>query len=289
MGFPAFELKVNPLFLLVFLVFAWAGLFAQAVVAFSLVFLHELVHWLIAARAGYRVRKIELFPFGGMAEYDGLLEMEPGQEIKVALVGPLFNLVLALLFYLLISRGLIIKHQIVDLLYEYNLLIGCFNLLPALPLDGGRILRALLVQRLGFQRGSIQAVRIAKTLAVIGGIIGVIVLVLNRSNIWFVFMAFFVYGAASQERKQLIFYLLSYLTHRREFVRELRVKEIDAHIVKDDLSLKEVLYSINPGRYNLFFALDQRFQLAGILTESQLITSFFAQTERELSVSDLIY
>ncbi len=289
MGFPAFELKVNPLFLLVFLVFAWAGMFVQAAVAFSLVFLHELVHWLVAGRAGYRVRKIEFFPFGGMAEYDGLLEMEPGQEIKVALVGPLFNLVLALLFYLLISRGLIIKHQIFDLLYEYNLLLGCFNLLPALPLDGGRILRALLVQRLGFQRGSIQAVRIAKTLAVIGGIIGVIVLVLNRSNIWFVFMAFFVYGAASQERKQLIFYLLSYLTHRREFVRELRVKEIDAHIVKADLSLKEALYSINPGRYNLFFALDQRFQLAGILTESQLITSFFTQSERELSVSDLIY
>lgn len=282
------SLRVNPLFLLIFIVFSLAGMFQEVLIAFIIVLLHEFVHLLVAGKAGYRVNQIELFPFGGVAEYRGLMEMEPWQEVKVALAGPLFNFTLVAIFYMLIFSGIYPETELISLVMKYNLLIGGFNLIPALPLDGGRILRALLVSKWGFQKGTLVSVRIAKMMSLSGGIAGVIGLLLNLSNIWFLFISFFVYGAAVKEEKQILYRLLSYLTHREEVVKALKIKLVFAQVVQGELPLKEVIYDINPVKFNLFYVLDVDSNLAGVVTELRLLSSFFEMKDGDVKVIDLI-
>jgi stage IV sporulation protein FB len=282
------SLRVNPLFLLVMVVFSLAGLFTEAFIAFIIVLLHEFVHLLVAGRSGFFINRIELFPFGGVAEYRGLLEMEPWQEIKVALSGPLFNLAVALFLYYLIFLGIIPVTELLNLIIRYNLLLGFFNLIPALPLDGGRVLRAILVAQLGFRKGSRVAVFIAKIIAVTGGIVGVLSLIFYLSNLWFLLLAFFVYGAALREEKQIIYRLLSFLTHREEMMKNLKAKPVFALAVRGELPLKEVIYMINPVRYNLFFVLDYQLDLAGIVTESHLLNCFFNINDRDIKIRELL-
>ncbi len=287
-------LRVNPLFLLVVSLFALAGMLIEAIIAFLLVVLHEIIHLIVARHYGYNVNKIELFPFGGMAEYSGLLEMEPLQEIKIALAGPLFNLFLGVLFYFLMiegfipSKSIILNPDIINLIIEYNLVIASVNFIPALPLDGGRVLRALFVRKMGFKKGTNLAVKIAKIIAFIVGFSGFIILFFNQSNIWILVLSFFVYGAALKEEKQIVYYLLSYLTHREKIMQEVKIRELAAQVVRDELTIREVLYTINPIKYNLFFVIDKGCSLQGILTETELLGSFFRQQNRELRLVDVL-
>ncbi len=118
---------------------------------FACVVLHELGHSLLVRRYGIRVRDIVLFPIGGVARADSIPE-DPRQEIAVAVAGPIVNFVIAgTLFVILAIRG-VAPHGsgfFVDLAWV-NLIIGIFNLVPAFPMDGGRILRGLLCMRMPY-------------------------------------------------------------------------------------------------------------------------------------------
>lgn len=293
MAKEGFSFKVNPLFLLVIVLFTLIGMGREVLVAFSLVVLHEFVHFFVAWQAGYNIFKIELFPFGGMAEYEGLIEMEPGQEVKIALAGPLFNIIMAGLIYIIslekpdIISGFI-SNTYLDLLIKYNLLLGIFNLLPALPLDGGRVLRGILVSKLGFKTGSQLAVKIAKWLSIIGAILGVIAVIYNRSNIWILFISFFVYGAAVKEENHIIYRLLSYMTHRHEFINKLRIKPVYCQVVRDDIFVKEVITHLLPDKYNLFYILDSDSRITEPVSEIKLLDTFLNLQKRDLRMKDLL-
>lgn len=281
-------IKVNPLFLLILFLFFLLEMAVEALIAFGLVILHELVHLLIAYRSGYRVSRIEIFPFGGMAEYSGLLEMEPWQEIRVALAGPIFNLIFAFFIYFFTYSGLAEPGFFLSLLLQYNLIIGTVNLIPALPLDGGRVFRAFLVKNNGIKRGNDLALKVSKYLAISGIIMGILVLLTGKANLWFLFFFFFIYGMINREKKQLFYYFLQYLSRRRDINNQLRIKELAGQVVSDTLPVKEVIYYINPVKYSLFFVLDIEQNIKGIITESHLVRSYFNQKDKELILRDII-
>ena len=128
------------------------------IILFASVILHELAHSIMATRYGIKVRQIILFIFGGVSD----IEEEPRdfrKEFKIAIVGPLTSFALAGIFLLLsfliesIASGnnAPITFRATDAILSYgalvNLMLGAFNLLPAFPLDGGRILRTVLIKR----------------------------------------------------------------------------------------------------------------------------------------------
>ncbi len=280
--------KVNPLFLVVIIIFSLAGMLVEALTAFILVFLHELVHFLVAWQTGHKIYKIELFPFGGMAEYKGLLEMDPWSELRIALAGPLFNLILAVLFFLMGRRFNLIPVDYCNLLIKYNLILGVFNLLPALPLDGGRVLRSILVSKTGFKKGTNISIKTAKIIAVTGGLAGITALLLNQSNLWILFISFFVYGAATREENKVIYSLLTYLTRRKEFIENIRIKPAIVRAVRGNIFLQEVVGSIIPGKFNLFCVLDKDLDLVGIITEIRLLDMFFNLDKKDKQIKDII-
>lgn len=170
LGFPV-ELHVTFL-LLLGVAFVWlGGLLGVAVVlaAFASVLVHELGHAVVARALGVRVERIDLSFLGGAAQL-GSLPRTATHELLIAAAGPAVSLVLAGLG---LGLGAITGLYAVTLLGWINLGIGLFNLLPALPMDGGRILRAVLSRRRGYLGATHVAVRVARGFAIAIGIVGV--------------------------------------------------------------------------------------------------------------------
>jgi len=169
---------------------------------FLCVLLHEIAHSYIAMRMGQKVRGITLFIFGGISQLDDIPH-NPPLELKITLAGPIISIALAAFFFFLafITNTLdgIPSFNLIAIamgtLSFYNLLIGLFNLIPAFPLDGGRVLRALLATRMEYGRATKTAATIGKIIAVLMAIIGIFL------NIWLTLVAIFIYIGASQEEK----------------------------------------------------------------------------------------
>jgi len=128
----------------------WARGLITSLLFFVSIFLHEMGHALVAQRRGVRIRSITLFIFGGVAHMEGD-PPDGGTELRIAAVGPLVSLALAGLFYLLSTAALLgpASRSVAGYLALINLALALFNLVPAFPLDGGRILRGLLWGRVG--------------------------------------------------------------------------------------------------------------------------------------------
>jgi Zn-dependent protease len=195
----------NPLF--------W-GLLA-ALVLFTSVALHELGHSLVAIAKGYPVRDILLLPIGGIAQLARIPE-RPRDEFAVAIAGPLVSLALfGGLFTLGHGDTLLGSRAFADfclLLGYINLSLCLFNLLPAFPMDGGRILRALLTPRKGRLEATRIAAKLGKICALVFGLIGLFGLPgVIPSNLMLVIIAVFIYISASAEYRQV---LMQEMSHR---------------------------------------------------------------------------
>lgn len=274
------QFKFNPLFVVVFLLFSFTGMFLQLLLALSLVFVHELAHVIAAYWEGFSIQKIELFPFGGVAEYSGLLALNPGAEIRVAVAGPLLNLLLAFLFWL--SNW--------EILFYYNLILAGFNLLPALPLDGGRIFRALLVKKRGFCRGTTGAIRLTHYLVMIGFLIAMITVYLGKASFFVLLIFFFIYSSVVREKKQYVYKFFTYLTRREDYLTEIETSPIFFQAVKMNLNLRNVLSLIRPDRFNLFYVLNNNLRVISVIGEVKLLDAFFSRgnNKNELLIRDII-
>ncbi len=193
----------------------WSGALYGIVftlIIFLCVTLHELAHSLAATFYGVRVREIELSPIGGLAKMDSMPQ-KPSQEFVMAAVGPLVNLVIAVplgVFVLLLIGSRSIK-SVGHLLYlmskpswqgfllnllATNLLLAAFNLLPAFPMDGGRLLRSILSWLVGQGQATRWAARVGQALASIMGLAG-----LATGNLILTMIGILVFVGARQEEQ----------------------------------------------------------------------------------------
>ncbi len=180
------------------------------VALFGCVVLHELGHALAARRFGIATADITLLPFGGVARLKRIPE-KPGQELVVALAGPLVNLVIAGTLLLLGARiaaptgeqtstltATIARVGFWPTLLLVNLWLFFFNLLPAFPMDGGRVLRALLALRMDYARATRRAASVGQLLAIGLGLLG-----LTAGNPVLMLICLFVWLGAEAEARQV--------------------------------------------------------------------------------------
>ena len=220
------EVKVHLTFLLILIwaAYSWGVQAGQGttgalfgvvvtVLLFACVTLHELAHSLTAMRYGATVREITLLPIGGVAQMEEI-PAKPAQELKMSLVGPLTNIAIAILLILIclplevhsmMSVGELFQvlgtaswRGLVAYLVSANLALGLFNLLPAFPMDGGRVLRAFLAMRMNYARATAIAVLVGQGLALLLGLWGFM-----SGGFTLIFIAIFVYLGAGQEGRMV--------------------------------------------------------------------------------------
>lgn len=169
---------------------------------FGIIVLHELGHALSARRYGIPTRDITLLPIGGVARLERMPD-KPAQELVVALAGPAVNVVIAGILWLVLRSAdamtsltdfQLVGGSILKNLLMVNILIAAFNMIPAFPMDGGRVLRAVLAMRMEYVRATKLAATIGQALAFMAGAIG-----LARMDPFIIFIAIFVFLGAEQE------------------------------------------------------------------------------------------
>lgn len=176
------------------------GLFAT-LLFFASVLIHELSHAAMGNWLGEKVERITLFIFGGMAHLSGEPK-NPDDEIKIAAVGPLSSIVLAIIFWVIagiISFAPTLWVAVFQYLAIVNLVLGVFNLLPGFPLDGGRLFRAILWKRSGdLQRATARAADWGNSIA--WGLMALGVLEIfagSLDGLWLIFIGLFLRAAAA--------------------------------------------------------------------------------------------
>ncbi|MGH7858662.1 MAG: site-2 protease family protein [Candidatus Binatia bacterium] len=186
--------------------------------------LHELGHAFRAQREGMEIDGITLWLFGGVARFKGMFP-SAGAEFRIAIAGPVVSAALAAGFFALRwvfaqADGAVTAVGVTDYLWRINALLLLFNMVPALPLDGGRVLRAYLWQRKGnFAAATLSAARTARALA--GGLIGIGVLLFitgaGLGGLWIAFIGWFLLQAAQSEASFALF---------RQAMRGVRVRDL---------------------------------------------------------------
>ena len=233
---------------------------------FLCVVLHEFGHAIAAKQFGINTPDITLLPIGGVARLERMPE-EPKQEFIIAIAGPLVNVIIAACLFLVIGWHDALSpenaksgNMLVQLM-TVNVWLVLFNLLPAFPMDGGRILRSLLATRMNYARATQIAANIGQACAFIFGFMGLF------GNPMLIFIALFVYIGASQEAA-----LAQMKDVSRRFpvsaamVREFRTLTVTA-------TLEEAVDALLATSQHDFPVVDETGNVAGVLTRNDLIAA----------------
>ncbi len=249
---------------------------------FLCVVLHEFGHALAAKAFGINTPDITLLPIGGVARLERMPE-EPKQELLIAVAGPAVNVVIAL--GLFVAGGSFInpfvnpaapeRVGLVSQLLIINVLLVAFNLLPAFPMDGGRVLRALLATRMSYARATQIAATVGQGFAFIFGFIGLI------WNPFLIFIALFVYIGASQEAALAQMKDVS----RRFPVSSAMVREF--RTLPENATLEEAVDALLATSQHDFPVVDETGNVAGVLTRHDLIAAL-RKNDPALRVGDVM-
>jgi Zn-dependent protease/predicted transcriptional regulator len=282
-----------------FLLIAWVGVtywlaggsaaalsgIAFILALFACVVLHELGHALTARRYGIRTRDITLLPIGGVSRLERIPD-DPRQEVWVSLAGPAVNVVIAAALYawLLLSQTLrplsaltMAGGPFLERLLLVNVSLAVFNLLPAFPMDGGRVLRALLAMRMDYVRATQVSAHVGQAMALVFGLIGLF------SNPFLVFIAFFVWIGAAQEASMV------QMRTALSGIPVSRAMLTNFQIVAPDDAAKRVLELILAGSQQDFPVVDggQGGRVAGVLLRSDVLKAL-AQRASDWRVRDVM-
>lgn len=246
----------------------WFVALLTSLLFFACLLAHELGHAVVARRAGVKVDGITLWLFGGVARLRGEA-VTPEAELRIAAVGPAISLVLGALFALLAlgldlsgTDGLTVGAP--AWLALINTVLAIFNLVPAFPLDGGRVLRAILCRRSGNRIAATHtAARAGRLFAYVLLGLGIVEFAYGAGigGLWFVFLGWFLMGAAQAEESQTLL---------RASLRDIRVEDImSPHpvTVPDRLSVQTFIDNyVMTARFSAFPLRDERGEIVGLIT-----------------------
>lgn len=267
------SIRVHPTFLLVLLAYGALGLITQALLIFALVIGHELAHLFTAKAYGFRVVGMEIFPFGGAAYCDDLFEGRKVEESIMALAGPVFNLILLFTAQALRWLGYWTGPSGEDFV-RINFWLAAFNLLPILPLDGGRVARALFSDAFGFVRTTKVFARLGQVFGALLALIGITLLEKEKSIesfITLIILAIFFLLSGNKEIASARITFLRQLTRKKEELLRKGLMKSKVLTAYAETPLVRIVEELTPDRYALIHLPGKEFQVEKMLTETEVV------------------
>jgi stage IV sporulation protein FB len=283
------KIRIHPTFIGLLALCALSGLLARALLVFGMVILHETAHILAAKGFGIQTKSIELYPYGGTAVMEDTFEGRRIDESIIAFAGPAFSFLLFMVFQYLRWHGFIQGSWAFELV-KVNFWLACFNLIPVLPLDGGRIVRAILAGNFGF-------VKTTRFLAAAGKILGGIFFVMGfffhalrivipEPALLIVLGVFFWLGANKELlNAQIVF--LKQLCRKKERLLSRGLMPSRSLTVNKDTLLLKVVNEFTPDHYSLVHVMGGKDRLERILSETQIVQGML-DNGLKIKISDLV-
>lgn len=276
------KIKVNPLFWFVIGIGTLTGYFREIIMIFTIVLIHELGHSFAAQHFNWRIRKIELLPFGGVAEVEEYGNRPLKEEFIVVIAGPLQHIWLIGFSYLMFHLNFWTSadHQ---LFITHNLMILIFNLLPIWPLDGGKILYLFLSTKLPFQKSLVTTLKGSFLLLVFFSVMSIYLFPFHL-NLWIVII-FLIYSHY-YEWKQRNYAYMRFLMERY-YQNYQQFQETTLVPVSDKLTVQEVLRLFRRGVKHKVIIDDGSFTNKKIIPEKLVLKAFFEEEKARFAISSL--
>ncbi|MDQ6418622.1 M50 family metallopeptidase [Paenibacillus sp. LHD-117] len=281
----------HPLFVMVMLASAVTGYFTELIVLFLIVFVHELGHVFAARSFGWRIKEIKLLPFGGVAEVEAG-GANAREEALVAIAGPLQNVWMGLAAWGCGALGLW-NDQWAVYVVQANLMIALFNLLPIHPLDGGKLVHALLSVFCDYYHTLLWSARLS--LAFSAAMIGVAaapLLLLSQDGIQLnlLVVGLFLLLSNWTYYRNVPYLFVRFLTHRQRAAAAAldRGKKATPIIVNGKQSILSVAKRFNRERYHLIYVMEPSGKDLRVLAEQQIVESCLSGKNPNRAVRELL-
>ena len=221
----------------------------------------------MAKMCGTEIDGVEILPFGITMRVAQNCIKDTTSEIKIALAGPVSNFLIAYFVYGFYDG--LYKEYIITA----SLVMGIFNILPALPLDGGRILRALLVKKLGHIRAANVTLNISYGLGFLIFAAGLYALYITKFNFSFLLIGGFLIANITEERKNANMIIMKDILYSRKKLSQKGVSQGEMLVAEENQKAKNILKMLSYDRYYIIYIVDNHMRIIKSITETELIES----------------
>ncbi|MFZ5650733.1 MAG: M50 family metallopeptidase [Bacillota bacterium] len=265
---------LNPFFLALLGLFFVAGIVVKGLIAFGVVLVHEFAHAAVAKKLNVPVTDVELLPFGGVTRMGGDMPVSPRNEMLIAAAGPSANMALFLTGVALRNYGFW-DDDLGSFFLQCNILIAAFNVLPALPLDGGRVYRAVLSGRIGIKSATYRAAGLGQAIAAAIVGMGTAGLIMGWSGLDILSTGLFLFYAATRERRSAPFLFMRQLILKKDDLAREGVLPAVALVAREDATLGEVVRMFLPRRFHYVAVYSDKLEFRGFFPEDRIIEGLF--------------
>ncbi|WP_261304836.1 M50 family metallopeptidase [Paenibacillus andongensis] len=280
--------RFHPLFTLIMIGSAITGYFLEAVTLFGIVLVHELGHLAAASGFGWRVREVQLLPFGGVLIVDELGTAPTREELIVSLAGPLQH-VWMILIALLMKWVDVGASSWWDYFIEANIMIGLFNLIPVMPLDGGKVMQSLLGYLLSYHNTILYTTWISMILSLAIIAIAIIQLISGHLPLNILVIGIFLLVSNWYAYRQLPYHFFRFLMGRGTRMSRLLSRGTLAQpiIITRHRTMAETLKLFMREKYHLIYIVGETGRIQAVLPEQQLVSGYLDGKKPGSAVSDL--
>jgi len=271
------QFSLHPLFVIVMLLSVLTGQFLELLTLFTIVLIHELGHVCAALLSGVTVKSVQLLPFGGVAVIEDHGKLTAYREIGIALAGPLQNGLMILSAYVLQSAGYE-NNAFLSYFMGANMIIALFNLLPILPLDGGKVFQAAVSLLVPYYSALLWCGRISVVASVLVVIYALLPLGTTggvRLNVLMIGV-FLIYSNITDHRN-LPYRFVAFLMNRGAvYERYMRTGTFARPIVALSAKpLDDILRLFKRNQYHFIYVLNNEGNVMAVVPEQRLVSSYF--------------
>jgi len=262
------KIRINKYFIFFLCGSFVAGYLKEMLLLFLFVMIHELCHVVTALFFRLKIRSIEMFPFGGVAKIDGLEGLELFKEVMISIAGPAFNVVSAIVIFQIDKAGVHIPYF--RYMMDINIALAFFNLMPGLPLDGGRIARAVLSYFIGYKKSTKVLVISGKIISVLLVLYGIAAYVYGEINFSLLIIPIFIFIFASREKNDIMYTIIKDVINKKEYLKSKGIMDTVEISAYEDAYARDILKHFDLNKYHVVMVINSKMELRSVLTESQI-------------------
>lgn len=280
--------RLHPLFVLMLILSVFAGYFVEMITLFAIVLIHELGHVAAARSFGWHVRMVQLLPFGGVAEVDGPGAVPAREELLVALAGPLQNIWMIVLSMIMTGLG-IGAPEWWSYFAEANWIIALFNLMPVLPLDGGKVLLAAVSYVMSYHRALVFCSWLSLVLSSLL-VVGAIYPAFDGGvQLNLLLVGLFLAVSNWYGHQHIPFRFVRFLMGRESRGQDwVRTGSIASPIITHGAhSIWPVMQLFMREKYHLIYVLNEKGDIGRVIPEQRLIDTYLRDKKPDGIISDL--